>query len=104
MCMCGDSECPSCGRLQGTYSGKGKTMDTLTAVRTFAKPGFCPVKRTRLFNDRWYKVTFQNVEHGQGDYIGLAAGVEWAKGSIEDCDRILAIGLSNFDSTVKQIR
>ena len=21
-CMCGDSECPSCGRAQGTYTGE----------------------------------------------------------------------------------
>ena len=166
-------------------------MNTLTAIRTFAKPGFCPV-RPRIFADRWYKVTFQNVERGQGDYIGLgegeytqllpgnkareardahlnhcnaiqewsgqvwevfttsygnmkqhpvyvsteesaeltvevsrrehkewldkvaqsremyaqkvSQGQEWAKGSIADCDRILAIGMSTFDYTVKQIR
>ena len=169
-------------------------MNTLTAVRTFAKPGYCPVKRTRIFADRWYKVTFQNVEHGQGDYIGLGEGeyvqllpgnkareardahlnhcnaiqeytgdvwevytthyghmrqhpvyvscresadltVElarlehskwlqdvatsrekyaagllakpnetWRNGSIADCDRILAIGMTTFDSTIKQIK
>ncbi len=41
---------------------KEKPMNSLTAIRSFAKPGFCPVKRTRIFADRWYKVTFQNVE------------------------------------------
>jgi hypothetical protein len=31
-------------------------MNTVTAIRTFGKPGFCPVRRTRIFNDRWYKI------------------------------------------------
>jgi len=43
-------------------------MNTLTAIRTFAKPGFSPAKRTKLFNDRWY------IERGQGDYLGLGEG------------------------------
>lgn len=50
-------------------------MNSLTAIRSFAKPGFCPVKRTRIFADRWYKVTFQNVETDpRSDYVGLADG------------------------------
>jgi hypothetical protein len=49
-------------------------MNSLTAVRTFAAPGFTPARHTRIHNDRWYLVTLQNVEHGQGDYIGLADG------------------------------
>lgn len=50
-------------------------MNTLTAIRTFAKPGFCPVKRTRIFADRYYLVTFQNVETDpRCDYVGLGDG------------------------------
>lgn len=50
-------------------------MNTLTAIRTFAKPSFTPVKHTRIFAERWYKVTFQNVETDpRCDYVGLAKG------------------------------
>lgn len=50
-------------------------MNQLTAIRAFAKPGFCPVKRTRVFADRYYLVTFQNVEIDLCcDYVGLAEG------------------------------
>jgi hypothetical protein len=49
-------------------------MDTLTAVRTFAKPGYTPTRHVRIFADRWYLVTMQNVERGQGDYMGLGEG------------------------------
>ena len=50
-------------------------MDRLTAVRTFAVPGFCPAKRVRIYDDRWYSVRFQNVETDpRCDYVGLAEG------------------------------
>lgn len=50
-------------------------MNQLTAIRTFAKPSYCPVRRTRIHNDRWYRVTFQNVETDpRCDYVGLGEG------------------------------
>lgn len=49
-------------------------MNKLTAIRTFAAPGFCPVKRTRIFANRWYKVTMQNTERDMGDGYYLAEG------------------------------
>jgi hypothetical protein len=49
-------------------------MDKLTAIRSFASPGFTPARRVKIFNDHWYLVTMQNVERGQGDYLGLGEG------------------------------
>ena len=50
-------------------------MNALTAARTFARPGLCPAKAVRIFNDRWYAVRFQNVETDpRCDYVGLADG------------------------------
>jgi hypothetical protein len=49
-------------------------MNRLTAIRTFAAPGVTPTKRVKLFNHRWYYVRMQNVERGQGDYVGLGEG------------------------------
>jgi hypothetical protein len=49
-------------------------MDKLTAIRSFAAPGYTPAKRTRIFADRWYIVTMQNIERGPGDYLGLGTG------------------------------
>ena len=51
-------------------------MDTLTAVRSFARPGYSPTQgRVRIFNSRYYRVTFQNVERDpRADYVGLAEG------------------------------
>lgn len=44
--------------------------------RTFGDAGYSPAKgKVRIYNNRWYMVTMQNVEHdGLTDYIGLAAG------------------------------
>lgn len=50
-------------------------MDRLTAIRTFAAPGFSRARgRVRIMDSKWYVVRFQNVEHGQGDYVGLGEG------------------------------
>lgn len=49
-------------------------MNSLTATRTFAAPGYTPARHVRILSSAWYKVTMQNVEHGQGDYAGLAEG------------------------------
>lgn len=75
-------------------------MDTLTAIRNFAKPGFSPAKRTRIRNDRYYLVTFQNVETdprcdyvglGEGEYVSLLAGREARQAReahLNHCNRI----------------
>jgi hypothetical protein len=50
-------------------------MNGLTAYRSFAKPGYTPVKKFRIYKKRWYFCTFQNVERdGLTDYIGLGIG------------------------------
>lgn len=49
-------------------------MDKLTAIRTFVKPRFTPARHIRIFDDHWYNVRFQNIERGQGDYLGLGEG------------------------------
>jgi len=49
-------------------------MDTLTAVRTFAKPGYSPAKRTRIENSKYYVVRMQNTERDMGDGYYLAEG------------------------------
>jgi len=50
-------------------------MNTLTAIRTFAKPGFSPAKRTRIEDSKYYLVRMQNVETDpRCDYVGLAEG------------------------------
>lgn len=50
-------------------------MDKLTAIRTFAAPGFTPAKRVRIHKDRYYLVKMQNVEtEPRADYVGLAEG------------------------------
>jgi hypothetical protein len=48
-------------------------MNQLTAIRSFAKPGFCPVKSTRIQSNKWYLVEMQDIESdSMTDYIGLA--------------------------------
>ena len=55
-------------------------MNKLSAIRTFQNPGFSPVRgkgrgKLRIFDNRFYMVTFQNMEVDTGrDYIGLADG------------------------------
>jgi len=51
-------------------------VDRLTAYRTFGNPGYSPVRgKVRIYSNRWYFCTFQNVEHNPLiDYIGLAQG------------------------------
>lgn len=49
-------------------------MNHLTAIRTFAAPGFTPTKGTRIFANRWYRVTMQNTERDMGDGHYLAEG------------------------------
>lgn len=49
-------------------------MNQLNAIRTFAKPGFCPAKQTRIFADRYYIVRMQNTERDMGDGYYLADG------------------------------
>ena len=50
-------------------------MDKLTAIRTFAAPGFTPARHVKIFKDRWYRVRFQNVERDpRCDYVGLGEG------------------------------
>ena len=59
-------------------------MDTLTAVRSFGRPGYSPAKRTRIYANRLYLVTMQNTETDQGDghylvegeYVELVTGDE----------------------------
>jgi len=48
-------------------------MNQLTAIRTFANSGYCPVKHTRIYANRWYLVELQDIERDyRTDYIGLA--------------------------------
>ncbi len=48
-------------------------MNHLTAIRSFAKPGYCPVKSTRIQDNKWYLVEMQDIESdARFDYIGLA--------------------------------
>ncbi len=50
-------------------------MNGLSVYRTFAKPGYSPVKgKVRIFDDKWYIVTFQNTETDQGDGHYLVDG------------------------------
>ena len=50
-------------------------MDRMTAYRTFGQPGYTPVKHVKIFNDRWYRCRFQNVETDpRSDYVGLGEG------------------------------
>ena len=50
-------------------------MDRMTALRTFAQPSYTPTKHIRIYANRWYLVTMQNVEHDSlTDYHGLAPG------------------------------
>jgi hypothetical protein len=50
-------------------------MNTVTAIRTFAQPGFSPAKRTKIYAGRYYVVTMQNVERNpMFDYVGLGDG------------------------------
>lgn len=49
-------------------------MDKLNAYRTFRKSSYTPVDK-RIYKDRWYLCTFQNIERdGLTDYIGLGEG------------------------------
>lgn len=46
-------------------------MNTLTAIRSFGKPSYCPAK-TKVFDNRWYLVEMQDVETDpRFDYVGL---------------------------------
>jgi hypothetical protein len=48
-------------------------VNKLSAIRNFSNPGYCPVKSTRLYNDKWYLVEMQDVERNpMTDYVGLA--------------------------------
>ena len=50
-------------------------MNHLSAIRTFGKPGYTPAKHTRIYDNRWYLCTFQNVEtDSRFDYVGLGKG------------------------------
>jgi len=49
-------------------------MTRLDAVRSFAAPGYCPVRKVRVLDSKWYLVTLQNVERDQGDGMYLGAG------------------------------
>ena len=50
-------------------------MNGLTALRSYGKPGCCPAKGVRIFNDCFYVVRFQNVETDSNPYyVGLAEG------------------------------
>ena len=50
-------------------------MNKLTAMRTFGKPGFTPVRSFRIYANKWYLCTFQNVERDpRCDYVGLGEG------------------------------
>lgn len=59
-------------------------MNKLTAIRSFGDASYSPARQVKLFNDRWYLVRMQNVERGQGDYVGLGEGeyVELIPGSV----------------------
>ena len=49
-------------------------MNRTTLLRTFASPAYRPrAARVRIYSDRWYIVTMQNVERGM-DYLGLGEG------------------------------
>jgi len=48
-------------------------VNKLTAIRSFANPGFTPVK-LRIYNNRWYLFTFQNIRTDQGGGHYLAEG------------------------------
>ena len=57
------------------FSHLEANMNALTAVRSFARPGYCPVKHVRIFDNRYYVVRMQNVETDpRCDYVGLAEG------------------------------
>ncbi len=48
-------------------------MDKLTAIRCFANSGYCPVKSTRIYANKWYLVELQDIERDyRTDYMGLA--------------------------------
>lgn len=48
-------------------------MNRLTAYRVFGNSGYCPVKSTRIYKDRFYMVELQDIERDyRTDYIGLA--------------------------------
>ena len=50
-------------------------MNALTAVRSFARPVYCPVKHVRIFDNRYDVARMQNVETDpRCDYVGLAEG------------------------------
>lgn len=50
-------------------------MNRLSTYRTFGKSSYTPVKRVRIYSNRWYLCTFQNVERDpRFDYIGLGDG------------------------------
>jgi len=58
-------------------------MDYNTAVR-MARPGYCPAKRARIYNKRWYLCAFQNTSSDigggyyleEGEHISLLPGPE----------------------------
>lgn len=44
-------------------------------VRAFGAPSYTPARRVRVYRDRWYLATMQNVERDPRiDYVGLAEG------------------------------
>jgi hypothetical protein len=48
-------------------------MNKLTAIRCFANSGYCPVKSTRIYANKWYLVELQDIERDyRTDYMGLA--------------------------------
>lgn len=50
-------------------------MDHTTLIRNFGSSAYRPrAARVRIFSDRWYTVTMQNVERGPGDFLGLGEG------------------------------
>jgi len=50
-------------------------MDRMTAYRNFGNAGYTPARKVKIYSDRWYLCTFQNVERNSlCDYIGLGEG------------------------------
>jgi hypothetical protein len=44
-----------------------------TTARRLCHPSYTPAQRMRIYNDLWYAVTLQDVEHNpMADYVGLA--------------------------------
>jgi hypothetical protein len=86
-------------------------MNKLSAIRTFANPGFTPTKRTRVRNDRWFIVRSQNIERdprcdyvglGEGEYTQLLPGSETRKlrdARLNNCNAI-----TEYDGPVFEVR